>query len=105
MKLIVVPTEKVTLKLGGERTKELSFAEFLTTALDAYAEIKTPKQWRQASKVLAAIEKANGNISLEDADYELIKSAVAAGGGFLPVAGRQLVPYADAVENAEEVKA
>lgn len=105
MRLITVPAKAITLKApkGGEQ-KDLAFSEFVTTCLDGYGEIKTPKQWRQSQKVVAALETMNGNLTLEDAEYDLLKAAVQSGGGYTAWAGRQLVDYAEAIEKAEEVK-
>jgi hypothetical protein len=106
MKLIKAPEKSIVVKhptSNDEKKveKEISFTEFVTTCIDNYVEIKTPKQWRQAQKVVAAVEAMNGTLQLEDAEYELLKAAVEKGGSYAPFAGRQLVDFAEAVENAE----
>ncbi len=107
MKLIVCP-EEITVKVrtkDGEMDKPAPFKQFLVDCMDGFDGVKTWMQARQAGKIVDAITSANGNILLEDAEYLILKAAVAA----IPckmVGGvpRQIVRYSDAVDNAEDTK-
>lgn len=87
------------LKDGSDFTEEITFKKFLTDVVDSYTEsAKLPKQIRQREKVIRVIEASNGHLQFEDADFELVKGAVEAGGvPYQPVISRQLVPYLDAL--------
>lgn len=105
MKIIDVP-KSVSVKpiAGGQgEPREISFKDFCTLHLDSYAEIKTPSQVRQAAKVFDALEAGGATLSLEDADYELLKAAAAAV-KYVPGVARQMVSYFDAIDKAQDVK-
>lgn len=101
MKIITVPADIPVKFADGE--KVFSCKEVLTAQLDTYAEIKTASMVRQAQKVLAAIEAGNGTITLEDADYELLKAAC---GKILYAfkVSNHILPFYEAVERAEDLK-
>lgn len=107
MKLIVCPKE-ITVKLrtkDGEVERPAPFKQFLVDCMDGYDGIKTWMQARQAGKIVDAITTANGNIPLEDADYLILKDAVAAmPSKMLGGVARQIVAYVDSVNNAEDIK-
>lgn len=92
---VVMPTRE------GEREEEYTFARFVTDTLDVYP-AKTPKQIRQTIKILDAVNKNSENVSLEDTDYDILKDA-AEHIAFLPRAARQLLPFYDAIDQAEKV--
>lgn len=75
MKEIPVPAA-VEVKFGEGATKSVTFSEFLIDMTDGYGETKTPKQVRQMMKLQEKIEKANGAVCLEDAEFELLKAAI-----------------------------
>ena len=97
MKIITVPED---VKIGE---KSFSCKEVLLLQLDNYGEVKTISMVRQAQKVAEAIEKGNGTITLENAEYDLLKAACQKI-IFLPGASRKLLPYFEAVESAQEVE-
>lgn len=97
MKIITVPED---IKVGE---KAFSCKEVLMLQLDNYGEVKTISMVRQAQKVAEAIEKGNGTITLEDAEYDLLKAACQKI-VFLPGAARKLLPFYEAVESAQAVK-
>lgn len=100
MKIVTVPQD-ITIKFGdGE--KVFTCKEVLLFQLDTYAEVKTLSMVRQAAKVAEAIEKGNGTISLEDADYDLLKAACQKI-AYVTKVSRQLIPFYEAVEKAEAV--
>jgi hypothetical protein len=105
MKIIEVPAtvtvKPITTQKGED--KAIPFKEFLGLHLDAYGNIKTPKQVRQLGKLFDAIEAGNGTISIEDADYDLLKAALEEI-KYIPGVARQMVSYYDAVDKAQEVK-
>lgn len=58
---------------------------------------------RQAQKVLAAIETGNGTITLEDAEYDLLKAACVK--ILYPFKiSNHILPFYEAVEKAEDIK-
>ncbi len=97
MKIITVPPD-VKVKLGEEE-KEFPFKAALILHIDNYVDIKTISQSREAAKVIDAIEKGNGTISLEDAQYTLL-SAACKNRVYHQTITRQLLAYYDAVEGA-----
>lgn len=102
MKVIEVPGTVEPKAFDAKGTpKTVSFKEFLNLHLDTYGGAKTPKQIRQLAKVFDIIEKSDGHIELEDADYDLVKAAcedVKYVAGF----ARQLIPYYDAIDKAQK---
>jgi len=98
MKLVKVPDP---VKVEG--VKEIPFKEWLVTHMDSFEGVKTPSQVRQAAKIVDVIEKSNGEIAFEDADYEVMKAAIQKT-PYFPKIARQLVGYYDAFDKAEEVK-
>lgn len=107
MKIIEVPAAiKVKLRTqDGDKETDGKFAEWATNVLDFYSEVKTVKQVRQVQKIADALEVANGTVSLEDADYDLLKAAVEAYPTKLPpFIVRQHLSFVDAIEKAQEVK-
>lgn len=99
MKVITVPG---TVELKEVQGDPISFKKFLMTHLDAFEGIKTPSQVRQAAKIAGAIEDCNGSLSLEDAEYETLKSAVQSV-KYIPKISRQLIAYYDAFDRAESL--
>lgn len=82
-----------------------SFASFLTNAMDLYAPNgKGIKQIRQAVKIMGIVEQANGTLTLEDADYEVVKAAVESC-AWKPQFARKALPFFEAVEAAKDAKA
>ena len=107
MKTITVPAPiLVNLKRReGDEAVEQKFPDWATNIIDFYAEAKTLKQVRQVQKIVDALASANGFVTLEDADYELLKAAVEQYPTKLPpVIVRQHLGFVDAIENAEDVK-
>jgi hypothetical protein len=105
MKVIEVPAA-VTVKPVGDgkgESKEIPFKEFVGVHIDTYAQAKTAKQFRQLAKIHDALEAANGTVTLEDADYELMKAALEEG-KYFPGISRQLITYYDAIDKAQDVK-
>lgn len=103
MKIVKVP-ENVKVKIGEESTDIFTFKKVLTDHIDSYGETKTVTQLRQASKIIDKIEAANDSLSLEDADYEILKAACSKI-VYKPLVARQMLSYYDAVEKAESVSA
>ena len=101
MKIITVPAD-VKVKLGEEE-REFPFKAALILHIDNYVEIKTISQSRDAGKIIDAIEKSNGTISLEDAQYALL-SAACKNRVYHQTITRQILAYYDAVEGASEVQ-
>lgn len=101
MKIVKVPPD-VTVKLG-EAEKTFTAKEVFTHQLDTYTDVKTLSMVRQAQKVIDAIERGNGTISLEDAEYDLLKGACREI-RYIPKVSRHLLPFYEALESAEEVK-
>ena len=101
MKVVTVPAD-ITVK-GVQKEETIPFKDFLVHHLDNFEGIKTPSQVRQAGKIVGTIEAANGTIALEDAEYEILKSALQSI-KYFPKVARQLVAYWDAFDKAEEVK-
>lgn len=106
MKVIEVP-ETVSVKpIGAQEkgeAKPISFKEFVSIHIDTYGQAKTPKQFRQLAKIHDALEASSGTMSVEDADYDLLKAALEEG-KYIPGISRQLVSYYDAVDKAQDVK-
>lgn len=108
MKVIEIP-KPLTLKLKtqtGEITQESKFPEWASNMVDFYGEgVKTIKQVRQVQKIVDALDASNGTVSLEDADYDLLKAALEAYPGKIsPHVLRQHLPFIDAIEAAQDVK-
>ena len=97
MKIITVPSD-VKVKLGEEE-REFPFKAALIAHLDNYVDLKTISQSREASKVIDAIEKGNGTISLEDKQYEIL-SAACKNRVYHQAITRQLLSYYDAIDAA-----
>lgn len=93
MRIITVPAE-ITVK-----DKAFPFKEVLVMHLDNYVELKTVSQSRDAAKIIDKIEAANGTLSLEDAQYDILKAACAKV-VYVPYITRHLLGYYDAVEGA-----
>lgn len=99
MKIIDIPAD-VTVEFSPEQKKAITFKEYLITHLDSYVEIKTVSQVRQAAKIVDTIEKADKTISLEDADFEVLKGATSKM-VFIPRVSRQLLTYLDALDKVQ----
>ena len=106
MKIIEVPKD-LTVSFptqNGPVEGPVVFKAWLQDTLDVYEPLGLgPKGARQALKIANAIEDANGTILLEDSDFDVVKAAVEKG-KWRPGVVRQLVPFIEAVEKAEEVK-
>lgn len=104
MKIVDVPAP-IAVKIGvkGEVVEDVDFKKFLVFHLDHHAEIKSLDQLRQVNKIVAAVEGGNGTIKLEDADYTLLKAALQ-NPKYHTAVGRQLLPFYDAFDKAQEVK-
>ena len=104
MKEIKVPAPvKVVLgKLqdGSDAKDTVAFTKFLVDMVDTYGETKTPKQLRQAMRLIDKIEKANGVLSLEDADFDLLKAAIEFPRQLNTKLARQLGSFYDALSEA-----
>ena len=101
MRLIKTPAD-VKVKVNEETSDLFTFKKVLIDQIDNYGETKTVSQLRQAAKIIDKIEAGNGTISLEDAEYEIVKAACSKI-VYKPVLARQLLSYFDSVEAAEEV--
>lgn len=98
MKVITSPVA-ITINLG-DRAVTHEFKKFLVEAIDLHQPAgRTIKMIRQAAKIVDVIEGSNGTIKLEDADYELLKSALDSV-AWNPAVARRLLPFFDAVEGA-----
>lgn len=109
MKIIEVPGPimvKTRRSPKDEDANELKFKDWAENVIDYYSEgVKTLKQVRQVQKIIDALGSANGTVSLEDAEYDLLKAAMEAYPTKLPpVIVRQQLPFIDAVEKAQDVK-
>lgn len=107
MRIVTVPAPiKVALASRKDLDPtDISLKDFLTTHLDGYSAVKTPSQVRQVCKIMDAVEKGNGTMAFEDADFEVVKGAVQEGGKYVPGVARQLIAFYDALDNAETLKA
>jgi len=103
VKVIDIPATIKTKPAGAAPEMEISFKDWLVKHLDVYQEIKTVSQIRQASKIVDAIEAANGTLALEDADFAVLKGAVEKP-FYVPGINRQLLPYYDAMDKAQDIK-
>lgn len=108
MKLIEIPAP-VNVNLRRKENDEpvpVKFPEWATNVIDFYSDgVKTLKQVRQVQKIVEALEKATEAVTLEDADYDLLKAAVEAYPTKMPpVIVRQHLAFVDAIEKAQEVK-
>lgn len=107
MKIVTIPNDIALVTRKGESLPakpSLSFKEFVVECVDQYAPEGgriTPKMARQSSKIVAAVDAANGTMPLEDADWELLKSAVEKN-PYAPIVARQIIPFFDAVEKATD---
>jgi hypothetical protein len=109
MKIIEVPQPlKLTLqdRAGNDLEEEVTFTTFLSNAIDFYSEgVKTIKQLHQVQSIVDAVEKATDTITLEDAEYELLKSAIDVyPSKLMPKVGRQYLPFFDAFDKIQSVK-
>jgi hypothetical protein len=104
MKIIKVPaTQKIKVPTrAGEEESEYPFARYVTECLE-FVQAKTVKQVRTSDRVIRLAEAATETLALEDEDYAALKD-VANPGPFIVRVARQLMPYIDAIEQAEEVK-
>jgi hypothetical protein len=105
VKIITVPEKAVIKDEKGAPVEglDLPFKKVLIQHLDAYGDVKTISQIREAQKVIDAIEAGNGTISLEDKQYELL-AAACKNKVYQTAVTRQLLAYYDCVERAEEAK-
>lgn len=110
MKIIEVPATIKAKPFGTQalvnrdvEVPEMTFKDFLIIHLDSYSSVKSTKMVRQVNKIADAIEKSNGTISLEDADFDVLKAAVEEV-KVVPGMARQLLSYYDAIEKAQDVK-
>ena len=109
MRLITVqePIKVSVLLEDGRRVPiKQDFKQWLVDMIDGSADKLTLRQVRQLNKIIGTIENANGSISLEDSEYEIVKGILGPEGIAKWFAGpsRQLIPFIDAVLNAQEVK-
>lgn len=102
MRVITVP-EAIVIE-----GKSVDLKSFLVDALDAYVPAgKSVKMLRQVAKIVGVIDGSNGHISLEDADYDVVKASLhfeGDAGSWNPRMGRRVLSFFDAVESAEVVK-
>ena len=98
MKIIKVPAE-IKVKGSGSEEKEFPFKDVLKFHLDSYVELKTISQIREAAKIIDKIEAATEGISLEDAEYAILKAACGKA-VYVPFVTRQLLAYYDSVDQA-----
>lgn len=105
MRVIDVPGDVIPKGIMGKPTDEkpVSFKEWLMVHIDTYGGIKTPSQVRQAVKIVDAIEAGNGTISIEDAEFDILKASLQES-KYVPGVARQLVSFYDALDKAQEVK-
>lgn len=104
MKEIKVPAP-VLVVLGKQQdgkdiTESVQFPKFLVDMVDTYGETKTPKQLRQAMRLIDKIEKAGEVLSLEDADFDLLKAAIEFPRQLNTKLARQLGSFYDALSEA-----
>lgn len=88
-----------------QKGNDLAFCDFLKQALDGNQEFnKGAAGARQYAKLMDIVEKINGedaSITVDDADYEALKRSIDALVVVSPKVNRVLIPFYDAVENAE----
>ena len=105
MRVIKVPADiSIKVKNQDNSTRELPmiFKDWLQSCLDAHEPFTKGggKMARLAAKLADRIEKANGEIKFEDAEYDHVTAAVEAG-TLAPIVKRQVLGFYDAVEGAE----
>jgi len=104
MKIVDVPPDAEIKFPGRPEAAKMSFREFLISAMDMYEPAgKGPSNIRKAFKIVSSIEAMDGHLTLEDADFEVLKSAVESA-SWKPAAARQLVAFFDAMDKVQEVK-
>jgi len=92
---------KIECKTSTGASSEIDFKEFLLLCMDQHEPFgKGFAGIRQAHKIALAIESANGEIEMEDADYQALRSAVE-GAKLNPAVARQLLSFYDEVEAAK----
>ena len=109
MRIITAPEAvqvSVLMEDGRRVPIKQEFKQWLTDMIDGSGEKLTLRQVRQLNRIIGTIEVSNGTISLEEAEYEIVKGFL--GGDGVPKwfggPTRQLLKFIDAVLNAEEVK-
>jgi hypothetical protein len=96
MKTIKIPAPVVVPSISGETGEPISFSAFLFVAIDQHNPFgKGIQGIRQANKIAAAIESANGELVLEDADFAALKQAVETA-QFNPRVARHVVAFFEA---------
>lgn len=104
MKVIEIPDPINVKKIGLVGNDEtINFKGFILIHTDTYSACKTPGQIRQIGKIALALEGEGKTFQLEDAEYELLKECIKEG-KYLPGTARQLIPFYDAIDGAQDVK-
>lgn len=84
--------------------KESTFKEFVETAMNNYMPSgRGINQIRQAQKIMEKVEKMDGQLILEDAEFNTVKEAVMTA-QFPPRAARTCLSFFEAVEAGKDVK-
>ena len=92
MKTIETPDDIALSDVGDKEL--ISFEEFLLGAIRQHEPFGRWPGLRQASKIMDAVDA--GEIELEDADYEALKTAVEAA-KWHPIVAPQLLPFYEAM--------
>ena len=104
MKIIEIPATLTVKSIGPDPKPEtISFKTWALLHIDLYAEAKTVGQIRQLAKIATALETDGTSFQLEDAEYELLKAATGVP-KYVPGVSRQMIPYYDALDKAQDVK-
>ena len=108
MKIIDIPADVVIPAKPPIPETPMKFKEFLVAALENYKPMgASVKMLRKLNKIVDAIEGAAGaTIPLEDEYYDLVKASLhfEDGGDWMNYVARRVMPFFDAVENAQDVK-
>lgn len=105
-RVIIVP-EPLELKVPGAQTEEYSFQSFVQTLLSQPHWGKDYKAVRTGVSIenKVADAKPGSKIELAEADWELLRKSAETpenGFGLHPILLRQMLPFMDAVVQAEE---
>ena len=101
MRRIAMPGN-IKVDINGKET-DRTFKEFVIDAVDGCPEVfgRGTKMIRQANKIVGLVEKASGELILENSEYDSLTKALTLG-PFRVGPTRQVIRFIDAIEEAEE---
>ena len=104
MKIIDIPEVDIEVELLGRTDLQpIKFKKWLQETIDAYPESqKTQDQARESALIATKIKEADTSINLENSEYKIVKAACEAPGVLNGGIKRQILPYFDAVNNAQD---